>query len=827
MSDNELLAVFVQEATEVLALLGRRLIELETSPQEGNQAERVREIFRLAHTLKGSAATVGRSDFAELVHHLESCLDAVRKGALRPDKRLIDASLNAVDFLQGGLQRQLTKEEIAKAAAPLEAVRQPDRPASPARKRKAEPKVTKGLVDQALQLLAAAGRGQAPNATVELKAALEKLERTQEASASARFTRLLREVARALAQQGDALESGFVARALQTVDYFRLELEGAGSDEEAEALISLFAAPAPRSEKLKEPPQSSPAAEPSGSAPPTAETSVRIPVALLDAMLFRLDELVAARLRVDHNCRQVEEAQAAVDFILAKARGLGNELPEWLEGLKRRLEVVRAGMANEGHSLGILTQALQDDVKEVRMVPVGPHLDPMRRMVRDLAHTLGKEASLEITGEEVRVDKRLLELMRDPLMHLLRNAVDHGLEPPEERRDAGKPPRGQVRIAAEARESQVWIEIRDDGRGIDPQQVRSSAVKKGLVDADRARQLTDREALNLIFLPGFSTADQVSETSGRGVGLDVVRENVARLGGRIEFYSELGKSTQFIVCLPLTLAASRGLLVVAGRQAYCLPLTAVEEVVAIEPGELGVAQGHFAFQRRRQAIPFLPLAELLAGQPASRPTSRVFAVVLALSDRRLAVGVDELMGQEEVVVKGLAPGTPRLPFVSGATALADGRLVTVLEPSALVATGSKVHQVASSARNEAVTVLVADDALTSRTMVSSILERAGYRTILAPDGEAAWRLLAKEKVDLVVSDVEMPGLDGLGLTRRIRASASGSDLPVILITSLDGPEDRARGAAAGANGYLVKKDFQPGALLGMVRDFLGSQGGRK
>jgi two-component system chemotaxis sensor kinase CheA len=334
--------------------------------------------------------------------------------------------------------------------------------------------------------------------------------------------------------------------------------------------------------------------------------------------------------------------------------------------------------------------------------------------------------------------------------------------------------------------------------------------------------MTDREVLNLIFSPGVSTSAEVTEISGRGVGLDVVRDSVARLGGRIEFFTDAGKGAQFKLCLPLTLAASRGLLVSAGKEVYCVPLTAVDEVVSIEPSQVGMAQGQLVLEWRRQAVSFIQLQDLLTSRPAVRPETKLFAIVIAISDRRLALGVEELMGQEEVVVKGLAPGTPHLPFVAGATSLADGRLVTVLEPSALVDAAAKSSAVGRMSRQSErpATVLVADDSLTTRMMISSVLDRAGYRTLLAQDGANAYRILMQEKVDLVVSDVEMPVLDGFSLVRQIRGSPSLASLPVILVTSLGSGEDRARGAEAGADGYVVKKDFDPGAFLSMVVDFL-------
>ncbi|MHB8879451.1 MAG: hybrid sensor histidine kinase/response regulator, partial [Myxococcaceae bacterium] len=815
----QLWAVFKEEATESLDRLSRLLLDLEHLGPGEPRAGAISEIFRLAHSMKGSAATVGRDDLAEVAHHLESCLDQVRKGQMAPGRGFIDASLAAIDVLGAGLSRTLSSEETTRTATALSVFHPPA--ASPAaeasapegRARRPSPKQAKAareLVAELFAAMVAIAKGE----TTDFAAPLSLVRRLVENPRIGREPRVLEVVhtLEAMLQKPAGGETGARAIAeagLLAADFLQSELDVGASPEEAGAVLAclrgVLAGP------VAKPPEPDPAtaaaAQSASSAQAPEEASVRVPVALLDSLLYRIDELIAAKLRLDHHRRQAEELQDRLETIMPR---VGGELGQVCRELGRTIEQLRAGLSQEVHGLGILSQSLQEDVKEVRMVPVGPLLEPFRRMVRELAHGLGKDATLETKGEDVRVDKRLFDLMKDPLTHLLRNAVDHGLEGAAERRESGKGERGLVRISAESRESQVFLEIYDDGRGIDPEQVRRSAVAKGLLEHDKAALLTSREALNLIFLPGLSTLTQATSTSGRGVGLDVVRENVARLGGRIEFFSERGKGTRFILSLPLTLAAARGLFVSCEQKTWCLPLSAVEEAIPLEPGDLGRSHGHFFLRVRSQAIPFAPLADLLEGRASRAPTRRGLAVVLALSDRRLAVGVDEVLGQEEVVVKGLAPGSPRSELVAGATSLADGRLVTVLEPVALVEAMSRSAAAARASSGEtakARTVLVVDDALTTRTMLSSVLQSAGYHTVLATDGLAALSVLQREQVDLVVSDVEMPGLDGFGLTARIRATAALARLPVVLVTSLASTADRARGAEAGANAYVVKRNF--------------------
>jgi two-component system chemotaxis sensor kinase CheA len=794
---DELRAIFEEEAGDLLRALNQALVDLESRARGAGRDEKLREVFRLAHTLKGSAAAAGRQDFAALAHALETVLDAIRKGTLQPDRAVVDATLAAADLLTAGVTQPVDAEASARAVRALEDRVKPPEAKAPAPRRSApRAKKEKPLdalsrhVTELLRAPSAEGARAVSETADELKKTLAP------GSAPARVAAALFE---AFAPE-DAVQRPRIAEAaFMAVDFFH----GDASEEEAHAVL----------EALK-PRSAGPAPEPAPAPAPATETqaaTLRVNVSMLDALHYRIEELVAVKLRLEFERAQIDAVQAA----LATSRDAAAK-----EGV-RKLEQIHTGLAQQLHQLGLLSQELQNDLKEARMVPVATALDPLHRAVRDLAHAEGKDAALEVQGANVRVDKRLLELVRDPLTQLIRNAVAHGLEPAREREAARKPPRGKVRVAVESRESQVFIEVEDDGRGIDEARLKEEAVRRGILDAAAAPGLSRRDALNLIFAPGLTTARTVTGVSGRGVGLDVVRENVSRLGGRIEFFTEPGQGTRFVLALPLTLAASRGLTVAAGKNVYCLPLNPVDEVLKVSPNDVGQAQGRLALSWRHQAVTFAPLEDLIAGGASMKPTRDFYAVVLAVSDRRLALGVTELLGQHEMVVKAPAAGTPPMRFVAGATTLADGRLVTVLDPPALVEAAGLLKLAVAADKPQA-TVLVVDDSLTSRAMVASVLEQRGLRTLTAHDGEAAWAVLQQHHVDLVVSDVEMPRLDGLALVQRIRARGTRPDLPCLLLTSLESPEIRAAGAQAGADGYFVKQRFEPAAFLSMVADLLGS-----
>lgn len=840
----ELENIFRKEARETLPRLAALLRELEGTKAGPQRDESARELCQLARSLKGAASSMGRRDVAGVAQDLEACLELVRKGKLEPTKGLVDGLRGTLDALTPSLEGVLSASEVDRLCRALQALMKPAIPevAGP------EQRVSSELLDEISQVLGKLGavmRGEA-DAISLLNQAAQRL-----AGAAPADRHSFGSVARALQRACGGVEAGgppdLAAAIALAVDFLRADLQSLASDEQAgiviatlsraleSALLARQAAAAQASPPAPASPEASrapaPAAPAAAVAPPApraaAESSVRVPVAMMDTLAYHVDEMVALKIRVDYQRRQIEETQSLVDTLAARLASVPDVLGD-LELLKRRLEMVRRDLAQDVHLMGLASQALQDGVKDLRTVPVAPLLEPFRRMARDLAQSLGKEIAVELEGEQARVDKRLLEAMRDPIMHMFRNAIDHGIEPPAERQRKGKPARGNIRLKVETRDSSIWIRVEDDGRGIDPQRIREAAVDKGLLSRESAQALSDREALNLIFQSGFTTAKTVTAVSGRGVGLDVVRENVARLGGRIDFYSKPDEGTQMYLSMPLALSASTGLVVRAGRHLYCVPLSSVQEVGSLVPADIGIAHNRMVVTQRRQTVPFLPLEDLLLHQESRRPNGPCVAVILAVSDLRLALGVDEFLGNEELVIKRLVEGTPRLGYVSGVTSLPDGQLVSVLDPARLVkgALKSRGPFIARQAKEERPLVVVADDSLTSRAMLSSLLERRGYRTLLASDGESAFSLLQQGGAALLISDVEMPNTDGISLTKRVRATPGLTSLPIILVTSLSSSEEIARGGSAGANGYIPKQELDPSRFLEMVNDFIGLNGPR-
>ena len=471
--------------------------------------------------------------------------------------------------------------------------------------------------------------------------------------------------------------------------------------------------------------------------------------------------------------------------------------------------------------LSRLLNELQDKAMRTQMVPVATVTDRLHRAVRDLSRTLGKDVRWEVEGEQTELERNVLHQLSDSLLHVVRNAVDHGIEGPEERLAAGKPTYGTVRLHAAQLGSEVIISVVDDGQGIDVDAVRAKATAAG-IDTEG---LTDAEALQLVFHSGVSTAQLLSEISGRGVGLDVVQASVEAVRGRVEITSERGAGTVMRLVVPITLAVLPCLLAEAAGQRFALPLHRVVVVQAPEVAKFQ-GEGRVVLWLDGEPIPVTPLAESL-GLPDERGAAGPIIVVRGAVQSH-AFQVDALAGHRDAVVKGLSAVLPRIDVVAGTSVEPDGSVLVVLDPPGLVdrarhAAGRRRPgpQAAGEPAPARGHVLVVDDALTVRELERSILERAGYEVSVASDGVEALARLEAEAVDLVLTDVQMPRMDGFALTRAIRGHPTLANLPVLIITTLDSAEHRQEGLDAGADAYIVKSSFDERSLLDAVTRALG------
>ena len=781
---KRLMKTFLEELEEHVGALNRDLLALEKDSSGQERAERLKTLFRTAHSLKGAARSVNVTLIESACHRLEEILAAARDGKARLGPDLFAVLFAAADALEEAGMRLREQQDLT--GAPLAAL---------------------------LPRLEAAATGRQGEEETRRQGDKEK-ETQQDVQPN---------------KNDDA--------------------ETAHSD--SLPPLHLVSSSSCLPDSLSPPPGGETPPEPTGVA------TVRVSAEKLDAFLARNGELLVARRRVQ---ARVEELAALREFVgrwkaewrtVEKeivARGVGRAAGEEtkagvlpatrtaprrraaqilgrvsdnLRQMERDLEHLAAGMAADGRVLKEAAGAIDDEVRRVRMLPFAEACQGLDRMARDLEQAVGKEVDLIIVGGEVELDRSVLEGLKDPLRHLVRNAVDHGAEAPEERRAAGKPSRMRLTVAAAVRGAEVEVVVADDGRGLNLSALRQQVRKKGLPEpAD------DRELAHVIFQPGFSTSRFITDVSGRGVGLDVVKSRVESLHGSVDLSFTPGGGTRFTLSVPLTLTTLRVLLVGAGGQTFAVAAANAQKLVRADAGQVRSVEGRQMLALGGTPVPLASLAETLGLRSAAAPGGKAPVVVLAAGDKRTAFVVDEFQAEQEVVIKSLGARIRRTRFVSAATILPSGKIALVLNTPNLLRKALQRPSgpaLASSERAERPAkkrILVVDDSLTTRALEKSILEAAGYDVTAAADGAAAWQLLQERGADLIVSDVDMPRMDGFGLTEAVRGSPRFRELPVVLVTARESEADQARGVAVGADAYLGKSAFDQKNLLETIAQLL-------
>lgn len=678
--NEEHLGDFLEEAAEITGNLSRGLVELESNPEN---TELIHDLFRAFHNLKGNAGIIGYVEMNELAHEAETLLGRARKGECAVSRTMIDALLAAVDALEALIAAieptgRVTAPDITPALSAVRALTAPPTPtpqAAPTPKTAPAPRdaedleVFEGTVRQQLATIFAALEGLRTDATqrdlvdaiyrsltslhnacayMDLEELRVYAQRTAQLVGKARdegidFSVMLD----LLAQEAGILES-MVESALAGLKAPR------AADQPAPAPEAPPTAPTPQ-ESSRPTPDPTPTPAP---AAPAAErrgtNTIRVEHAKLDHLMNLIGELIINRNRF---------------AMLARDLAAGGDPHEVAQHLQETTDAMTR-----------ISDDLQDTIMHVRMLPVHTVFSKFPRLIRDLSRKSGKQVELITEGEETELDKSVVEVIGDPLVHILRNAVDHGLEPPEERRRLGKPETGRVWVRAAHKGNAVVIEVEDDGRGIDPEVMRQKGVEKGLITPEQARSMDDAAARELIFAPGFSTAAQVTDISGRGVGMDVVRTNIKELKGSVQVTSEVGKGTRFTLSLPLTLAIIDALLVRVSGHTFAIPLDAVSETTKIPKESISRVNRRDAVTLRGEVVALVHLADILGLPTAPRPDKPLPTVLIAVQDRRLGLVVDELLLRQDVVIKALGDYLGDIPGISGATILGDGRVILILDP---------------------------------------------------------------------------------------------------------------------------------------------------
>jgi two-component system chemotaxis sensor kinase CheA len=749
---TRLLAMFRVEAEEHLKLMTAGLIELERTPNFARQLTIVENIFREAHSLKGAARSVSMSEVESLCQSLETVFAAWKREELSPSRELYDALHRAMD-------------SVGQLSAASEGDRAP---------------TLKGQIGQLNEQLA---------------------EFLQERS-SKRKTK---------SEQADP--SPFASEPGLSV----AEARSAPSD------------------------------------------TVRIATAKLDAVLLQAEQLLSVKLATSHHAAELKEVNAELARwkrewakiqpevrTIARSRkknthddaereGQFTKIAEFLDWnlqaftkLDDHLTALKRLAEQDRRALGAMVDELLADMKNVLMLAVNSLLETFPGLVRRLSRDQAKEVDLVIEGGEVEVDRRILEEMKDPLIHLIRNCIDHGIEKPEERERKNKPRRGTIKIAVSQLDgSKVQILISDDGRGIDRAEIQASALKLGLMTQQEADNLSHPEALALIFRSGVSSSPLITDLSGRGLGLAIVREKAEKLRGTVTVHSEIDRGTAFRVVLPLMIATFHGIPVRVDEALFVIPSTAVERVAQVDKEKIKTVGNKETIELEGKTFALVHLGDALERtRPESTEESkdRVLIVLISQDEKRIAFVVDEVINEQEVLVKTLGRQLSRVRNVAGATVLANRRLVPVLNVADLMqsairlsgATTRLAGTVLEKAKRTKKSVLVVEDSITSRALLKSILEGAGYDVNTAVDGVDGLNQLRGGGFDAVVTDIEMPRMNGFDLTAMIRADKKLSEVPVILVTALQSREDRERGMDVGANAYIVKSSFDQSNLLDVM-----------
>jgi len=537
--------------------------------------------------------------------------------------------------------------------------------------------------------------------------------------------------------------------------------------------------------------------------------TVRANVKTLDALVNLIGEMIINKKRLEAKLFRLKEIAGDLDPAAAAP----------LLEFRRELE-------DDVLYLDYLIQELHEKAMGLRMLPLRSISDGFERLVRDLSQQLGKEVRFEMIGESIGMDRVLLEGLKPMLIHLLTNAVCHGIESPEKRIAAGKMRQGTVLLAARHEGSSVLVEVRDDGCGLDPARIKAAALARGVIDAREAEGLTDEEALYLTLRPGFSTAEIVTDVSGRGVGMDVVKKNIERVKGNLTLASEVGNYSQITLQLPLTLSVIEALIVRCGGETFAIPINYVQEILKVRPPEILTMGSCEVIKVRGVTTPLYSLSGMLDLAQEEENATTFATIVLKLCDQRIACTVDAHLGNSEVVVKGLGKQFKNVRFLFGATILGDGNPALILNVPDLFEAGdsgsrTSLRGFGEQSGKRLFKVLVVDDSITTRTMEQSILVTHGYSVVTAVSGEDALEKAAAGSFDLVISDVEMPGINGFELTRTLRDLDQYRETPIIIVSSLSRDEDKRQALQAGAQAYIVKGAFDQGMLLETVQMLIG------
>ncbi|GAA8669015.1 chemotaxis histidine kinase/response regulator CheAY2 [Helicobacter pylori] len=779
---QEIMEDFLIEAFEMNEQLDQDLVELEHNPEDLDLLNR---IFRVAHTIKGSSSFLNLNILTHLTHNMEDVLNRARKGEIKITPDIMDVVLRSIDLMKtllvtirdtGSDTNNGKENEIEEAVKQLQAI-------------------TSQNLEGAKET---SGTKEAPKEVKE-----EIKEKTKE-EIKANKTPTAENPAsdNPLADEPDLDYANMSAEEVEAeIERLLNKRQEADKERRAQKKQEAKQEVAPTKEPPKTETPKAPKTETKAKAKADTEENkapsigveqtVRVDVRRLDHLMNLIGELVLGKNRLIRIYSDVEERYDGEKF---------------LEELNQVVS-----------SISAVTTDLQLAVMKTRMQPVGKVFNKFPRMVRDLSRELGKSIELIIEGEETELDKSIVEEIGDPLIHIIRNSCDHGIEPLEERRRLNKPETGKVQLSAYNEGNHIVIKISDDGKGLDPVMLKEKAIEKGVISERDAEGMSDREAFNLIFKPGFSTAKVVSNVSGRGVGMDVVKTNIEKLNGIIEIDSEVGVGTTQKLKIPLTLAIIQALLVGVQEEYYAIPLSSVLETVRISQDEIYTVDGKSVLRLRDEVLSLIRLSDIFKVDAILESNSDVYVVIIGLADQKIGVIVDYLIGQEEVVIKSLGYYLKNTRGIAGATVRGDGKITLIVDVGAMMDMAKSIKVNITTLMNESENtksknspsdyiVLAIDDSSTDRAIIRKCLKPLGITLLEAANGLEGLEMLKNgDKIpDAILVDIEMPKMDGYTFASEVRKYNKFKNLPLIAVTSRVTKTDRMRGVESGMTEYITK-----------------------
>ncbi|MGA9045658.1 chemotaxis protein CheW [Sulfuricurvum sp.] len=816
---QEILQDFLIESFELIEQLDQDLVELESRPDDLDLLNR---IFRVAHTIKGASSFLNFDVLTHLTHHMENLLNMARHGDLVIDADVMDVILESIDLMKALLVRIRDSGadaglEVGQCVERLDAVAN-GTPLSSAAETVAvsepvvavEPQTDEEEEDYS-------GMSEA-----EVEAEIERLIAQRQAEDAAKRASKAKESA-PLEEEPDyeGMDDAEVEAEIERLLAKRQAEDAAKrAQKAAEASTPAAAAPVavqttPQSEPISAPVSVAPAApavQPKVEAKPATpvarraepkeegenrgggavEQTIRVDVKRLDHLMNLIGELVLGKNRLIKINDDVEERYEGEAF---------------LEELNQVVSIV-----------SLVTTDLQIAVMKTRMLPIGKVFNKFPRMIRDLSRELNKKIELEITGEETELDKSIVEEIGDPLVHIIRNSCDHGIETPDVRLSSGKEETGTIHLKAYHEGNHIVIQIIDDGKGLDADMLKQKSIEKGIITEKEAEGMSEKEAFGLIFRPGFSTAAQVTSVSGRGVGMDVVKTNIEKLNGMIDIDSEVGKGTSMKLKIPLTLAIIQALLVGVQEEYYAIPLASVLETVRISKDEIYTVESRSVMRLRDEVLSLVHIGDIFEVERVFDNSEHAYVVVLGLAESKIGLIVDSLVGQEEIVIKSLGEYLKGIEGIAGATIRGDGGVTLIVDVAALMQMAKSVKSTVGQESAEAkgrsgvknnpsdYKVMIVDDSKTDRTIMRKSLEPMGITLVEATDGVEALNILkqADHTFDAMLIDIEMPRMDGYSLAAEIKKYNKYKNLPLIAVTSRTGKADRMRGVESGMVEYITK-----------------------